>query len=131
MTELLRLCGAALICAFAGLLLSRWQGEYGALVRLGGVLMILAILLGRMGQGITEVAALLESAAVAPYAQIMLRALGIALLSHLCGALCRECGAAGLSAGVELGGKLMILLLCLPLIEDVLSLAEQIFQMGE
>lgn len=131
MTELLRICGFALLCASTGVLLARWQSEYASLVRIGGILLLGAFLIGGMSRGVETVLSLFGADAVTPYARVMLRALGIGLLVRLCAEICGECGAGSLSMAVELTGKLFILILCIPLIQDILALADRILQMGK
>lgn len=60
----------------------------------------------------------------------VLKALGVALLSAHCAAVCRECGESALADGVELAGRLEILLLSLPLIESILSTACELLGLG-
>lgn len=120
----------ALLCAMVGLILGRWQGEYAPLVRIGGLILLGAFLVGNLQRSLDALLSLFGGEGVLPYARVMLRALGIGLLVRLCGEVCRECGAGSLSSAVELTGKILILALCLPLIQDILSLAERILQMG-
>ena len=130
MTELFRICGFALLCAATGVILARLQGEYAAWVRIGGLLLLGAFFIGGMNRGVEEILSLLGGSAMTPYAQVMLRAIGIGVLVRLCGEICRECGAGSLSMAVELTGKIFILILCIPLIREILALAEQILQRG-
>ena len=55
----------------------------------------------------------------------------VAVLTHICGEICRSCGENAAAAGVELGGKAEILLLSLPLIRKILSVAGELFGLGE
>ncbi len=63
------------------------------------------------------------SAEGALYVETMLKGLGAALITGLCASVCRECGKNSIADLVELGGKLEILLLCLPLIRSVAKTA--------
>ncbi|MBQ9086935.1 MAG: hypothetical protein IJY47_07085 [Clostridia bacterium] len=129
--ELLKLCGVAVLCAMVGLLLAKWQREYSALVRVGGTILVGIALLGGLREGLDAILGLVGAEAVEPYADVMLRALGIALLTRLCGEICRECGAGSVAVGVELAGKISILVLCIPLIREILELANEILRMQE
>lgn len=55
------------------------------------------------------------------YIETMLKAFGVALISHLCAEVCRECKSAALADAVIFAGKLELLLLCLPLITKILK----------
>ena len=57
----------------------------------------------------------------------VLRSLGIAVVSG-CGAdVCRDLGQDSVASGIELAGKAEIMLVCLPLITELLSLARSLF----
>ena len=55
--------------------------------------------------------------------QILLKTLGICLLTQTAGDLCRDAGEASLAGKVELAGKTAILLLCLPMFRELLHTA--------
>ena len=63
------------------------------------------------------------------YAAVMLKGLGAATLTHICSSVCRECGRASLAEYVELAGRLEILLLCLPLISNLLQAASGLLEL--
>lgn len=57
----------------------------------------------------------------------VLRSLGIAVVAG-CGAdVCRDLGQDSVASGIELAGKAEIMLVCLPLITELLSLARSLF----
>ena len=62
------------------------------------------------------------------YADIVLRALGIALICELTAVFCRDLGENTLADGVQLFGKLEILVLSLPLVDKVLEMAKELLQ---
>lgn len=59
----------------------------------------------------------------AQYLAVMLKGLGVALLTHVCSTVCRDCGRGSIADWVELAGKLEILLLCFPLIDEIVTTA--------
>ena len=65
-----------------------------------------------------------------PNAEFLLKALGIAVLTQCCAELCRESGESGVANGVELAGKVEILLLALPLIAEILSTARELLSLA-
>ena len=64
---------------------------------------------------------MLAEGAVSEYAEILMGALGVAMLTGICADLCRECRETGIASYVEMAGRLEILLLCVPLIQDILA----------
>ena len=73
---------------------------------------------------------LIKNDAVSSYAELLLKALGIAVLTQCCSELCRECGEGSAGSGVELIGKIEILLLSLPLINEILESARSLLALG-
>ena len=114
----------------SALLLQKKEGELASLVRTAGVLLVVGFLAVRLGAMPVGIASLLEEGGVGEYAAIMLKALGLALASHTCASVCRECGAASVAAGVEAAGNLGILALCLPLLEELVQNAQALLTWG-
>jgi stage III sporulation protein AD len=52
---------------------------------------------------------------------VLLRVLCVAVITHVAANVCRDCGEATLAGYAELGGKIEILLLSLPLIEGIVG----------
>ncbi len=61
---------------------------------------------------------------------ILLRVLCIAALTHICSSFCKDSGEASLASYVEMGGKAEIILLCLPLIKDLIEMAGILLEMS-
>lgn len=66
---------------------------------------------------------------ISEYAAVMLKGLGAALITHGCASVLRECGRPSLADCVEFAGKLEILLLCLPLISQILKTAAELLEL--
>ena len=63
------------------------------------------------------------------YFETLIKALGIAILTHVCATACRDSGEGGIAGYVELGGRIEIVILSLPLIRDVLSASLELMEM--
>ncbi|MGL5615594.1 MAG: stage III sporulation protein AD [Sarcina sp.] len=55
------------------------------------------------------------------YIEIVLKILGISYLASFCSELCKDAGAGSLAAKVEFSGKIMILILAVPILMAVLD----------
>ena len=121
----LRLCGGALLCAIAIVLLKsagntviplQWTAT---VVLTGASLLMLSPVIAWINdlcreQGMSELSAL------------MIKGLGVALLTQFCADLCRQSGEASLAGSVELAGKAELLLLCLPILRDLTDMARNL-----
>lgn len=68
----------------------------------------------------------LINSGVGVYVTAMLKALGVSLITHICSEVCRECKSIPLSDAVILAGKIELLILCFPLINDILRSAAEL-----
>ncbi len=66
---------------------------------------------------------------VAEYAAVMLKGLGAAILTHVCSSVCRECGKPTLADYVEFAGRIELVLLCLPLITQIMKAADTLLEL--
>ena len=120
----------AVLGVCAALTLKQWKSDLLPLLRIALVLLFGFAAIDRLAPAITYLSGLGERAGVTSYLQILLRALGIALLTQYAAEICRECGESAAAGGVELAGKIEILLLCLPLIDEILSVAGNLLSAG-
>ncbi len=121
------LAAAGLVCL---LLLRQWKGEFLPLVRVGlcvGFALLLLTASEPIADFLRELGAV---AGISTYVTLLLKALGLAVLTQCCADICRECGEGGVASGVELVGKLEILLLSLPLIREILAAAGELLTLG-
>ena len=129
--ELWQICGIAILCAVAGILLRQIKAELGGLFRLGGGILILSLILPLLGNALSETGLLVENREAYLYAEVMLRALGLAFLCRVCSDICRECGEGMIATAVEMAGKIAILLLCFPLLREIVGYAREMLELVE
>ena len=60
------------------------------------------------------------------YMQIILKTLAIAYMTQISGEMCRECGESSIAFGIETVGKIEIVVLSLPLINNIISMAGEL-----
>ena len=120
----LKLCGTALLSVTVSAVLGEMalRGRIplklcGAIVLYGGVLILLFPL-------VEELRALTEGRVLPTYAETVLKALGIALISEFVSGICRDGGEGTVAAMVEIGGKAAILYLTLPLVRSLVETVE-------
>ena len=119
----LRLCGGALLCAVAIVLLKSAGGNVLPLQWTGTVILTGAAFL-MLSPVIAWVGDLCDGQGVSDMASLMIKGLGVAMLTQFCADLCRQSGEAPLANSVELAGKAELLLLCLPMLRDLIELAQ-------
>ena len=125
---LLQLCGVALVGGMLMLFLKELRPAMLPPLRLAVSLLLLGCALALYAPLLSRVQELLQSTGVGEYADVLLRALGIALICELTAILCEDLGEPGVARGIHIFGKLEILVLSLPLVDKVLELAKELLQ---
>lgn len=64
------------------------------------------------------------------YFMTVIKTLGICYLTQLASDTCKDAGYSSIASKVELAGKVTILLLALPLFENLLSLTQELISLG-
>jgi len=133
--EILKVGGIAVLCVLL-LMLTRSASGISLAVRIGGGVLIFGVFLSILRENVE----MLESVVSLPSEyggsyvsrafSLMLKAIGIALLSKLCADICRDCGENTLAGGVEGVGRMAIFSLCLPIISEIIEYATKTLDMG-
>lgn len=120
----LKVFGISLICLTLSLILKRWSGDLGVMVKAVAAVVMASLCLVALSPAIDFVVKLADRVAVGAVTQgvgVLMRALAVAFLTHVCASVCRDCGEATLASYVEMAGKAEMLILALPLIENILD----------
>ncbi len=124
---LVKIFGIAILGALVCIVLRRQNGDLAMLLRVAvGIVLCIAciVMLTPLVDRIREIAELSGISGVAQDCiSMLLRALCVAILSHICATICRDSGEASIAGYAELAGKIEIMLLSLPLFLDILEIA--------
>ena len=122
--DMFRIAGIGIIGAVAALVVRRHSPELGMLVSLGCAAVILASVFQWMEQAAAAVEVFLQKAGLQQeYGALLLKTLGICILTQIASEACRDSGEGAIAAKVELAGKLAVLMLSLPLFGNLLTIA--------
>ena len=116
-----RICGLALLCVVVFSVVRGMGRDFEVPMKLASAVVFLGLIVGLARPLLVYLRQMLAEGAVSEYAELLVGALGVAMLTGSCADLCRECREAGIASYVEMAGRLEILLLCIPLIRDILS----------
>lgn len=126
----MRICLLAIAGVVAITVIRKWNADFLPLIRLCIAILLSAIVLSLSAPLVSYLKNLTESTQIAGYAEFLFKALAIAILTQICAELCRESGESGVASGVELAGKVEILLISLPLINEILSTAKELLSIA-
>lgn len=126
----LKFCMLAVTGVTAAMIVKQWRADFLPLLRLALAVLLAVAAISNASPLIACLSELTGTEGISAHATTLLKALGIAILTQCCAELCRECGESGAATGVELTGKVEILLLSLPLVNEILESAKQLLSLG-
>ncbi len=125
-----KICGLALICLVSFSVVRQWGRDFEVPMKLAAAVVFLGILLGMAIPLVSWMREMLSVGAVSEYAELLLGAFGIAVVTGVCADLCRECREPTVASYVEMAGRLEILILSVPLIKEILHAVGQLPGVG-
>ena len=128
---ILKLCMVGLLILTSSTVIKQWKSDFLPLVRIGAVVLFGSLLIAN-AKPLLSLVTTLENRDVASSVHIetILKGLGIVILTQISSDICRDSGEGTLAGHIETVGKLELLLLCIPLIEEILATAEKLLKMG-
>ncbi|MCL2445173.1 MAG: stage III sporulation AC/AD family protein [Oscillospiraceae bacterium] len=122
---------AAIIAAIAALVVRQIKPEFAIFVQLGGILAVALLTFSSLQQLIGGVQEILQYAPLGNdnllggnnAFTMLVQALGICITTQIAADICRDSGSSSLANIVELGGRLLILALTLPMLMSIAQLA--------
>ena len=125
-----KLCMVALLVLASTTVIKQWKSDFLPLVRIGATVLFGSLLIASVEPLFALITNLGKGAGVSQYIETILKGLGIVILTQICSDVCRDSGEGTLAGHIETVGKLELLLLSIPLIEEILATAEKLLQMG-
>lgn len=120
-----KICGIALISAMLAVLLRKMGGEVATLLKIAAGIVLASVCFGAAAplvDYITELAEITGDSSIYEAVELMLRVLATAIVTHVSANICRDCGEATIGGYVEIGGRVEIVLLTLPMIKRIIEL---------
>lgn len=120
--EIMNIVGLALVVTVFAVLLREERPEMALLLVLGFGVLVFIMVLGKMGAIISLFRDLAHKAEVDElYLVTLLKILGIAYIAEFGAQICRDAGEGTIASKIEMVGKILILLLALPIFTAVLE----------
>ena len=123
-----KLCGVALISSAAVFFLRNIKKEYEVPLTVAGSILLVAAAFGMAEPIVSYIGDLSESLPMAGEAfAVLMRAVGIAMLTRVAADICRDMGSPSVAASLEITARLEIVILSLPLISSLLESIRLLF----
>ena len=125
---IVQIAGLALLCVALILCLKEMRASLAFPARLAAAILLFGAALALYIPVLERIRALFSLSGAVDFATPILSAAGIALICELTASFCRDLGENTVANGVLLFGKLEILVLCLPHVDDVLEIAKELLK---
>ena len=125
--EVMRIVGIGLIGAILSILLRNSKPEFSMLIPVVVSFTVLACAMPYLIRITEELSRMASSAGInSSYMRIVIKVIGISYLLCITAELCKDAGENAIAAKIELGGKLIILAMAIPIINSLLNLVKEI-----
>ena len=125
--EVMRIVGIGLIGAILSILLRNSKPEFSMLIPVVVSFTVLACAMPYLIRITEELSRMASSAGInSSYMRIVIKVIGICYLVCITAELCKDAGENAIAAKIELGGKLIILAMAIPIINSLLNLVKEI-----
>jgi stage III sporulation protein AD len=117
------LVGLGLVAAVLSIILRQYKQEFGLYIPLIAGAVILTVIITAMRPALNTVNNLMTAAGMNNiYGQTLLKGLAVCYLTQLATDACKDAGETAIAGKIELGGKIAIVLLSLPLFNSLVEL---------
>ena len=127
--EVIAICIVGIITAFLSVMLKKHNPEYSIAVGIAAGILIIGVLLEHITGAISHIRQLLVATKIPlEYIEILFKTLGICFLTQFASDVCKDAGETALSSKIETAGKVIILIISLPLFERITSIALELIE---
>ena len=123
MNEIIKICGVALIGLTAVGVIRGMKNDFAAFASIATGLVLFGFAFAALYPVMDYIKKITENSEFSVYIETVVKALGIAVVTESTADICRDFGEASIGARVEFAAKAIIMLLSLPVVESLLSLA--------
>ena len=104
-------------------MLKKYNADYSIILTICSVTVIFLYIVGYIVEGFTSIKEIFEASAMnISYLTILLKCTGVCLVSEFTADCCKDAGQQALSSLAAYGGRILVLLMALPLFTELLNI---------
>lgn len=119
-----KICMIGLLCVFLCLIFKEMKSSFSLAVKIACAVFVFVVAVSILSPVIEFAKNTVDTSFLSPYLSLLMKTLGITVTTQICADICRDCEEGAVASGIELAGKAEILLLSLPLIKEIIEIAE-------
>ncbi len=129
MNEIITVAGIAVAAAGAAILLKQYKPEYAFGISIAAGVIFLLFIVTRAQGIIEEIGDFANTSGIASENYgIILRCLGICLITNAAAETCKDCGQGSIASKVVIAGKALVLIIALPLFSELMNVIKAILE---
>ena len=122
--DILTVVGLGIVTATVCILLRQYRPEYAMLAAIACGMLLFWMVIASLSPALETISDLMSRASIpSGYTEAILKTLGICYITQLASDACRDAGQTVIASKVELAGKVLIVLISLPLFENLVGIA--------
>ena len=126
MSDTLKICGIAIICAVVCILVKNYQSGFLIPTRISGTIILYSSAIVFLSPLVKYLLGIMDGVISAQHIELIIKSMSIAYITQATSEICKECGENSLAMGVDTIGKMEILILAIPLIESLIRMAGEL-----
>ena len=121
--DIIKVIGIALVTTFAVMVLKPTKPELAAIVSVAGGVIVLLMFVDSLGQVIQGFSSIVNKSGIrSEVFSALLKIIGIGYLTEFAAGICADAGNGSMAQKVNLAGKVVILVLALPIIDNLIQI---------
>ena len=123
MSEVIKIIGIGMISLIIIIIIKQYRPEFAVYISIISGILILAISLQKMGEIVSLIKTISDKAGInGKFLKIILKITGIAILAEFAVSICKDSGESAIASKIEMGSKVIIISMSIPIISSLLEL---------
>lgn len=123
MSEVIKIIGIGMISLIIIIIIKQYRPEFAVYISIIAGILILAISLQKMGEIVGLIKSISDKAGInGEFLKIILKITGIAILAEFAVSICKDSGESAIASKIEMGSKVIIISMSIPIISSLLEL---------
>ncbi len=121
--NIISVCVLGVFAVLGGVALRKYNGELAAMMMISAVVLMCVMAIPVLSELFSSVRDLTSAANInSEYISVLIKSLGICYITQISVDICRENCSSSVASQIEIAGKLIILLLAVPLYGDLIAM---------
>lgn len=127
MVDAVSVAGFCITAVILCKIIEKYNKEQAIALSIAGISAVMLVIVSLLSPVLSSLSGIFEAGNIkSESVQIIFRSLGISYISQLAGDICRDCGESALALSAETAGKIFILLMSLPLFNELVTVVSEL-----